>query len=109
MQTLIKLTVAANTTAEIVELGFVPSKIRITNRTSLATLEWNENLPAGYWYKTVAAGTRTLVTSAGPTVLDGSDKTNNLETSFGFNLPTQADINDTLGEILDIEASRDDI
>jgi len=84
-----------------IELGFIPSKVVITNRTSLARLEWNENLPAGNFYKTVAAGTRTLETSGGITLIDGSDKESAL--GQGFVIPVLADINDA-AEILDIEA-----
>jgi hypothetical protein len=100
--------VTATNAEMVIELGFIPSKLIITNRTSLATLEWNSNLPAGNFYKIAAAGTRTLVTSGGPTLLDGSDKTNNITSSFGVILPVLADFNDA-AEILDIEAIRDDI
>ena len=92
----------------VVELGFVPDRLIIKNRTSLAEIEWNANLDAGYYYKRVAAGTLTLETSGGPTLIDGSDKTNNLDKSFGVVLPAIVDINDTASEILDITAIKDD-
>jgi len=101
-------TVTSDGNAVVIEVGFVPSKFTITNRTSLATIEWNENLPAGNYYKTVAAGTRTLVTSGGPTLIDGSDKSANLNKSFGINLPALADINDTDTEIMDLTFIKDD-
>lgn len=99
-------TTATNAIMDI-ELGFIPTRVVITNRTSLATLEWNENLPAGNFYKVVAAGTRTLETSGGITLIDGSDKSDNLDKSFGFVLPVIADINDA-AEILDIEVHRNE-
>lgn len=101
--------VTATGAEQVVELGFVPSKLVIINRSSLAEIVWTSELPIANYYKQVAAGTRTLVTSGGPLVVDGSDKTANLNKSFGFKLPAIADINDTNGEILDVEAIRDDI
>jgi hypothetical protein len=94
--------------AAVIEVGFVPTKFTATNRTTLITLEWNENLPAGYFYKIVAAGDRTLVTSGGPTLIDGSDKSANLTSSFGVIIPVIADIQDTAAEVLDIEFIKDD-
>jgi hypothetical protein len=92
----------------VVEVGFVPDRIVITNRTTLITLEWNENLDSGDYYKIIADGTRTLETSGGPTLIDGSDKTNYTGYSFGFVLPVIANINDTTDEILDIVVTRED-
>jgi hypothetical protein len=94
--------------ALVVECGFVPDKIVLTNQTTLITLEWNTNLESGDYYKIIADGTRTLETSGGPTLIDGSDKTNYVTSSFGFVLPAIADINDTLNELLDIEVYRED-
>lgn len=93
--------------ALVVEVGFVPDKIVVTNRTTLVTLEWNVNLDSGNYYQIVAAGNRTLVASGGPTLIDGSDKTNYVSSSFGFVLPVIANINDTLNEVLDIEVYRE--
>lgn len=91
-----------------VELGFVPDKLIITNRTTKYTLEWNSNLTAGYYYQITDQGVKTLVTSGGPTVIDGSDKTNYVTSSFGFLFPVIANIQDTLNEVLDISAIRND-
>lgn len=101
--------VTATNAEMVIELGFVPSKLIINNRGNLFTLEWNKNLTAGYFYKVTDQGVRTLVTSGGPTLLDGSDKTNNIASSFGVILPVLADFNDAGVEVLDIEAIRDDI
>lgn len=92
----------------VVECGFVPDKIVITNQTTLITLQWNKNLESGDYYQIVAAGDRTLVSSGGPTLIDGSDKTNYTTSSFGFVLPVITNINDTTGELLDIEVYRED-
>jgi len=61
--------------AQVIELGFVPSSIKLVNRTSLDVFEWNENLAAGYYYLVVGStGIRTLVnTNDGLTLIDGSD------------------------------------
>lgn len=102
-----QLQVTATNAEQVIELGFIPTRVTIVNRTSLATLEWNENLPAGNFYKVVAAGTRTLETSGGPSLIDGTDKSANLDKSFGIVLPVIADINDA-AEILDIEVHRNE-
>jgi len=101
-------TLTSDGSSAVVELGFVPDKLVITNRTTLNTLEWNANLPAANYYWVVAAGIRTLLTSGGPTLVDGSDKSTNLNKSFGFVLPAITGLNDVASEILDITAIKDD-
>ena len=109
MQKQVKLTVAANATDEVVELGFVPDRIVAINRTSLYTVEWNKNLADDTFYEITDAGARTLESAALVTLIDGSDKTNNITSSFGFIFKTRANVQDTLGEIVDIVAFRDDL
>lgn len=108
MQKQVELTCPDNA-ASTVELGFVPDRIVATNRTSKYTLEWNKNLASGYYYQITDQGVRTLVTSGGPTLVDGSDKTNYITNSFGFVFPVIANIQDTLSEVVDIVAFRDDL
>lgn len=109
MQKQVKLTVAANSTDEVVELGFVPDRIVAVNRTTLYKVEWNKNLEADTFYETTNTGTTTLEAADLVDVIDGSDKTNNITSSFGFIFKTRANVQDTLGEILDIVAFRDDL
>ncbi len=92
-----------------VQLGFVPDKLLIRNRVSLYSVEWNRNLAEGEFYLITNAGVRTLVTTSTPiSIVDGSDKTNNINMSFGIVLGTYANINDTVDEPLDVEATRED-
>ncbi len=49
-----------NVTARI---GFRPRKVTVQNRTSRLMLEWHESQPDDSAYKTVAAGTRTVITA----------------------------------------------
>lgn len=48
--------------------GFRPRYVRVQNLTSRDSMEWWEGMTAGHGLKTVAAGTRTAVTSNGITV-----------------------------------------
>lgn len=92
---------AVDGTEQRIELGFIPAKIEITNRANTVSLVWYNTLPAGNYYKILADGTKTLETSGGPTLIDGSDKDNDKE-GQGFVLPASlADINDA-AETLDI-------
>jgi len=101
--------VAVDGTEKVIELGFVPAMFKIVNRDNSISIEWNKNLPAGNFYKITAAGARSLVTSGGPTLVDGTDKSSNVTSSFGVILPAAlADINDA-AETLDVAVFRDDI
>ncbi len=110
--------VAAATYDAVVELGFVPTRLILTNRTTLNKLEWNDNLPSGdYYWDIGSSGIRTLVTSGGPEVIDGSDKNGPYSTpgdattktvSYGFSLAKLTGLVETEGHILDITAIRDD-
>lgn len=101
---------AAGTVNVIVELGFVPDRIVIRNRTSDFTLEWNSSMAADEYYKFIANGTQSFEDTGTDTftVIDGSDKTNNTSLSFGFILlGGLADVTDAQ-EVLDIYVFRED-
>jgi hypothetical protein len=96
------------------EVGFVPERVTVINRTTFAELQWTKNTivtqPASF-LKRLSGGlvTHTLLSANGLTVIDGSDKTNYVTQSFGFLLPKIVDLNDTAGEILDITVERTDL
>jgi len=111
----ISAAVAANSNAAplVVEVGFVPNRIYIINRTQLTQYEWNENLTSGHFYQRVAAGDLTKPTSGGPTLIDGSNKNplsgETTMRSFGFTIPGNlALFTDTENDVLDITVFRDD-
>lgn len=64
--------------------GFKPRNVRVVNQTSGDMIEWFEGMTAAHGIKTVAAGTRTAVTSNGITVAEG-----------GFTIGLDTDINVT--------------
>ena len=49
-------------------VGFTPRYIKVDNVTDRTVWEWYEGMTSAYAAQTVAAGTRTLITSGGPTV-----------------------------------------
>lgn len=53
----------------ITKVGFRPTKVVLRNTTSNIMLEWTDSLADAAGFKTVAAGTRTNITSAGITPL----------------------------------------
>lgn len=67
----------AGTTATDIDLGFVPSFIEVENETDRIQFIWRNGMTSAYAVKTIADGTRTLITSAGVTI--GADGK-----SFGF-------------------------
>lgn len=50
------------------KVGFVPRYIRVVNVTDRIETEWFAGMASGHALQTVAAGTRTLETSGGPTL-----------------------------------------
>ena len=62
------------TTAAAVNIyiGFVPRHVIVSNATDRVKLEWNENMADAEAIKTVAAGTRTRITTLGITPLSDS-------------------------------------
>lgn len=74
------VTDSATAAAVFVLVGFVPRLIRLHNVTDRISQEWYEGMANGTALQTVAAGTRTLDTSNGPTV----------DTSGGVSFPATA-------------------
>lgn len=72
-----------------IQCGFVPAYVKVTNITSRDGMEWSETMPAGHALKTVAAGTRTALTSNGITPYAGTLAGN----SSGFTIGADADVN----------------
>jgi hypothetical protein len=65
-----------------ITVGFKPRHVRIVNVTSRDEMEWFEGMAAASAVKTVAAGTRTLITTNGITVSDS-----------GFTIGLDTDVN----------------
>lgn len=85
---------------EVRKVGFKPKRVVVTNIDTLAKMEWNQELAqTTQWYKTVAAGTRTLEVTDGIALLDG-----NSTQPPGFSVGNATDINDTTTETLKYEA-----
>jgi hypothetical protein len=61
---------AATPAALAPSIGFKPRYVQVVNLTDRITFEWYEGMAADSMIQTVAAGTRTLVTSAAITVSD---------------------------------------
>jgi hypothetical protein len=59
---------AGSPAAASYDVGFVPRYIRVENATDRICNEWFTDMTSGHAVRTVAAGTRTLETSGGPTV-----------------------------------------
>lgn len=81
---------STNALLEIRTVGFKPKKVTLFNKTSLASLEWTDQLPDAYGIKQVAAGTTTLEAAAGVTPLAGENP--------GFSVGAMVDLNDTTTE-----------
>lgn len=83
------------------KVGFVPKKVRVFNKTSLAMMIWNQEMKAdgSEWKKQTAAGATTLESSDGITALAGTSTE-----PPGFQIGAAADINDTATEDLIYEA-----
>jgi len=101
---------AAGTADIIIELGFVPDRMVIRNQTNDYSFEWNGNLAADEYYQFLADGTQTFEDTGADTftVIDGSDKTSNLTSSFGMIIAGAiANLSDA-EEVLDIYVYRED-
>lgn len=64
------------------KVGFRPTKVRVFNRTGLATLEWNADMPDDSGYKAITDGTQSFITTDGITPL-----------ATGFAFGADADLN----------------
>ena len=77
--------ITTGTAAEFdIEVGFKPRYVKVVNVTSRDQLEYYEGMDDASAVKTVAAGTRTLITTLGITVSDS-----------GFTLGLDTDVNVT--------------
>lgn len=65
-------TVVGTGAALNVVCGFVPRRVLCFNITSRDALEWQDTMTAGHAIKTVAAGTRTAITTGGISPYTGS-------------------------------------
>jgi len=108
----------------VVECGFVPSAIRILNITNGVQLLWSDKMPLEVsdgkeQYAIIGANGALDATGddvgyvsnadGALTLIDGSDKTNNVTSSFGFKLASNTvHINDEDAEVLIIEVFRED-
>lgn len=84
-------TVTGTGAAIIIQCGFTPSRVEVINITSRDGLLWTDTMTDGHALKTVAAGTRTAITSLGITPYDGTLAGN----SAGFTIGADTDVNVT--------------
>ena len=89
--------IATGAAIDILNVGFLPRKIRIVNLTNSLQVEWTEGLPSGTNLKVADAGDLSVITS-GVTTKEDTDG------NQGFRIPALADINDTTTEALLWEA-----
>lgn len=89
---------ATAATLAVRTIGFKPKKVRITNQTSLYTVEWMEGMADASAFEITNAGAKTLETSDLITPLDPDSNGNP-----GFQVGTRANINDAAGEVLRYE------
>jgi hypothetical protein len=112
-------TTDGSTMLAVIQLGFVPDKVTIVNRTTCVSIVWYKSTPA-YVYLIGADGAVSRTNSYTLTAVDGSDKVTTypsgptgyqslMNYSYGFILPVITDVNDTGSEVLDITAERSDI
>ena len=62
---------AGSPAAASYDVGYTPLYIRVENSTDRISNEWFAGMTSGHAVRTIAAGTRTLETSGGPTVAAG--------------------------------------
>lgn len=82
-------------------VGFEPTSILVENHSNNCKLEWRATMDPGTAVKTIADGTRSIVSSAGITVTAASGNT-----LAGFTVGAVTDINDTTTEDLHWVAQR---
>lgn len=59
---------SAGTDAAVITLGFMPRYVAVVDQTTGTMLEWFEGMTSAHAIKTVIAGTRSAVTTAGITI-----------------------------------------
>lgn len=91
---------ATNAVLSIRKVGFKPKKIRIYNLTTHVQIEWfSELAEETQTIKIAQNGDKSIVTSAGINLLDGTSTQ-----PPGFSVGAIADVNDTTTEVLKYEA-----
>jgi len=88
-----------NSNLDLREPGFEPVKVRVTNLTNGAVLDWCDDQGDGAGVKTAPAGTKSIISSNGITVLAAT-----ATLPAGFRLGNLADLNDTTTETIQWEA-----
>lgn len=91
--------VSTNADLEVRSVGFKPKKVRVTNKTTLYTLDHVAGLADASAFETTNAGATTLETSDCVTLLDADSAGNP-----GFQVGARANVNDTTTEVLLWEA-----
>lgn len=90
--------VATNASQDVV-CNIVPQRVQISNRTTAAMAQWNDNMADAAAELTIAAGTRSNEAANGITPLAAT-----ATAGAGFTLGALAHINDTTTEVLVWEA-----
>lgn len=89
MPTNIKVGTVTGTTAAInVPCGFAPDRVTVYNGADGSCLEWFSSMADGAAFKTIAAGTRTVISSGGISKFAG-----NSTSAVGFTIGTDAQVN----------------
>lgn len=81
-------TVTGTGAALNISVGFIPDNVRIFNGTDGSSIEWFSSMANGAGFKTVAAGTRSVISTGGITPFAGS-----ATAGQGFSIGTDAQLN----------------
>ena len=84
-----KGTVEGTGSAINVSVGFVPARVMLVNIDGDVTMQWDNNMVDGQGFKSVAAGTQSLVASNGVSAYAGAEAS----AAAGFTIGTDSDIN----------------
>ena len=90
-----------------INVGFMPSAVKVFNVDGLATLEWNDSMADASGVKRVTAGTMTFITTLGITPVDGLGESAGAveDTVIGFQIGADTDVN-VAAETINWEAYR---
>lgn len=81
-------TVTGTGAALNISIGFIPDHVLVVNGSGAETLEWFSSMAAASAFKTVTAGTRSVISSGGITAFSGS-----ATAGQGFTIGADADVN----------------
>ena len=95
--------VSTNAALPIRTTGFKPARVKVTNETTLYSLEWMKGMADASAFEVTNAGAKTLETSDCITPLDADSDGNP-----GFQIGARANVNDTTTEVLRWEAWEDE-